>query len=62
VWQVLYGQASDVKIEAEEILRMRQKVYRGLMQFTGRTYEQVTRVSCAVLVGGYTHFLYGRMR
>jgi len=41
--QVLYGQASDVKIEAEEILRMRQKVYRGLMQFTGRTYEQIRK-------------------
>ena len=34
--QVLYGQASDVKIEAEEILRMRQKVYKGLMKFTDR--------------------------
>jgi len=41
--QVLYGQASDVKIEAEEILRMRQKVYRGLMQFTGRDYETIRK-------------------
>ena len=34
--QVLYAQASDVKIEADEILRMREKVYRGLMRFTVR--------------------------
>lgn len=41
--QVLYGQASDVKIEATEILRMREKVYRGLMQFTDRDYETIRK-------------------
>jgi ATP-dependent Clp protease protease subunit len=41
--QVLYGQASDVKIEAEEILRMRQKVYKGLMRFTGRDYDTIRK-------------------
>eukprot|EP00293_Proteomonas_sulcata_P018327 CAMPEP_0184313004 /NCGR_PEP_ID=MMETSP1049-20130417/58035_1 /TAXON_ID=77928 /ORGANISM="Proteomonas sulcata, Strain CCMP704" /LENGTH=141 /DNA_ID=CAMNT_0026629797 /DNA_START=11 /DNA_END=436 /DNA_ORIENTATION=+ len=39
--QVLYGQASDVKIEAEEIMRQREKVYRGLEKHTGRPYEKI---------------------
>ena len=38
---VFYGQASDVKIEAEEIMRVRSKIYQGLMQFTGRDYETI---------------------
>jgi len=41
--QQLYAQASDVKIEANEILRMREKVYRGLMQFTDRDYETIRK-------------------
>ena len=41
--QQLYAQASDVKIEANEILRMRGKVYRGLMKFTGRDYETIRK-------------------
>jgi len=41
--QVLYGQASDVKIEAEEILRMREKVYNGLVRFTGKGYEDIRK-------------------
>jgi len=41
--QVLYAQASDVKIEADEILRMREKVYRGLMRFTGRDYDTIRK-------------------
>jgi len=41
--QQLYAQASDVKIEATEILRMRGKVYRGLMKFTGRDYETIRK-------------------
>jgi len=39
--QVMYGQASDVKIEATEILRQREKIYNGLTRFTGRSYEQI---------------------
>lgn len=34
--QVLYGQASDIKIEAEEIIRMRQIVFNGYCEFTGK--------------------------
>uniref|UniRef100_A0A6U4NKV9 ATP-dependent Clp protease proteolytic subunit n=2 Tax=Hemiselmis andersenii TaxID=464988 RepID=A0A6U4NKV9_HEMAN len=41
--QVLYGQASDVKIEAEEILRMREKVYKGYMDFTDKDYETIRK-------------------
>jgi len=41
--QQLYAQASDVKIEANEILRMRDKVYRGLMRFTDRDYETIRK-------------------
>jgi len=41
--QVLYGQASDVSIEATEILRMREKVFKGLSRFTGRKYEDIRK-------------------
>ncbi|KAJ1492924.1 Clp protease-domain-containing protein [Baffinella frigidus] len=40
---VLYGQASDVQIEAQEILRQRDTIFRGFAQFTGKTEEQMRK-------------------
>jgi len=39
--RVLYGAASDVSIEAREILRQREIIYQGLCKFTGREYRRV---------------------
>lgn len=37
------GQASDIKIEAEEILRMRARVNKMISQATGQPYERVDK-------------------
>jgi ATP-dependent Clp protease, protease subunit len=37
------GQASDVEIQAREILRLREELNRILMDHTGRPLEQITR-------------------
>jgi ATP-dependent Clp protease, protease subunit len=37
------GQASDVEIQAREILRLREELNRMLMDHTGRPQEQITR-------------------
>lgn len=41
--QVLYGQASDVSIEAKEIIRQREKIFQGLCEFTGKKYEDIRK-------------------
>jgi ATP-dependent Clp protease, protease subunit len=35
------GQASDITIEAEEILKMRERINRIIARETGQTYEKV---------------------
>ncbi len=37
------GQATDVDIQAREILRLREELNRILMDHTGKTYEQIQR-------------------
>jgi len=37
------GQASDIEIEAEEILRMRERLQREIAAETGQSYEKVVR-------------------
>ncbi|MGZ5939839.1 MAG: ATP-dependent Clp protease proteolytic subunit [Rhizomicrobium sp.] len=37
------GQASDISIEAEEILKMRERLIREIAAETGQTYERVVR-------------------
>jgi len=37
------GQASDIEIEAEEIIKMRERVNRMIARETGQTYEKVDR-------------------
>ena len=37
------GQASDIEIEAEEIIKMRERVNRIIARETGQTYERVER-------------------
>ena len=37
------GQASDIKIQAEHILRIKEKMTRILSQNTGKSYEQIAR-------------------
>ena len=37
------GQASDVKIQAEEILKMKEKLNKILAEKTGKTIEQIER-------------------
>ncbi len=37
------GQASDIKIQADHILRIKEKMTRILSENTGRTYEEVAR-------------------
>lgn len=39
------GQASDIKIEAEEIIRMRARVNRLISQATGQTFEKIEQDS-----------------
>ena len=35
------GQASDITIEAEEIIKMRERINREIAAETGQTYEKV---------------------
>jgi ATP-dependent Clp protease protease subunit len=37
------GQASDIEIEAEEIVRMRERVNRIIARETGQTYEKIVK-------------------
>ena len=37
------GQASDIEIEAEEIIKMRERVNRIIAQETGQTYERIEK-------------------
>ena len=37
------GQASDIEIEAEEIIKMRERVNRMISKETGQTYEKVDK-------------------
>jgi ATP-dependent Clp protease, protease subunit len=37
------GQASDIQIEAEEIIKMQERVNRMIARETGQTYEKVVR-------------------
>ena len=37
------GQASDIEIEAEEIVKMRERVNRMIARETGQTYEKVVK-------------------
>jgi ATP-dependent Clp protease, protease subunit len=37
------GQASDIEIEAEEIIKMRERVNRIIARETGQTYEKIDR-------------------
>ncbi|MCR5874332.1 ATP-dependent Clp protease proteolytic subunit [Phenylobacterium sp. J426] len=37
------GQASDIEIEAEEIIKMRERVNRMIARETGQTYEKVDK-------------------
>ena len=37
------GQASDISIEAEEIIKMRERLIREIASETGQTYEKVVR-------------------
>lgn len=38
---VMEGQATDLEIEAKEMLRLREMLYKYLASFTGKTYEAV---------------------
>ena len=35
------GQASDISIEAEEIIKMRERINRLIARETGQTYEKI---------------------
>ena len=37
------GQASDIEIEAEEIIKMRERVNRIIARETGQTYEKIDK-------------------
>jgi ATP-dependent Clp protease protease subunit len=37
------GQASDITIEAEEILKMRERINRIIARETGQTYEKIVQ-------------------
>jgi ATP-dependent Clp protease protease subunit len=37
------GQASDIEIEAEEIIKMRERVNRIIARETGQTYERIEK-------------------
>jgi ATP-dependent Clp protease protease subunit len=37
------GQASDIEIEAEEIIKMRERVNRMIARETGQTYEKIEK-------------------
>jgi ATP-dependent Clp protease protease subunit len=37
------GQASDITIEAEEILKMRERLIREIAEQTGQPYERVVK-------------------
>ncbi len=37
------GQASDIQIEAEEIIKMRDRVNRMIAKETGQTFEKVVK-------------------
>ena len=37
------GQASDIQIEADEIIKMRERVNRMIAKETGQTYEKVVK-------------------
>ena len=37
------GQASDIEIEAEEIIKMRERVNRIIARETGQTYERIDK-------------------
>jgi ATP-dependent Clp protease protease subunit len=37
------GQASDISIEAEEILKMRERLNRVIAKETGQTYEKIVQ-------------------
>ena len=37
------GQASDIQIEAEEIIKMRERVNRIIARETGQTYERIEK-------------------
>ena len=38
---IMEGQATDLEIEAREMLRLREMLYRGLAKATGKTFEQI---------------------
>jgi len=38
---VMEGQATDLEIEAREMLRLREMLYKGLAKATGKTFEQI---------------------
>lgn len=38
---IMEGQATDLEIEAKEMLRLRELLYRGLAQATGKSFEQI---------------------
>ena len=38
---VMEGQATDLEIEAREMLRVREMLYKALAGFTGLSYEQI---------------------
>jgi ATP-dependent Clp protease protease subunit len=38
---VMEGQATDLEIEAREMLRLREMLYKGLAKATGKSFEQI---------------------
>jgi len=38
---IMEGQATDLEIEAREMLRLRELLYRGLAKATGKSFEQI---------------------
>lgn len=38
---IMEGQATDLEIEAKEMLRLRELLYRGLAKATGKSFEQI---------------------
>ncbi len=42
-WGQVYGQATDIKIQAEEILRIKQIIHEILAKHTGQTVERIER-------------------
>jgi ATP-dependent Clp protease, protease subunit len=40
---VLQGTATDLSIEAKHLIRLRERLYRMMAGFTGRTYEEIHR-------------------